>query len=260
MTTASHDVPDISWLFVCTLPNSGSTALAKVLSAGRNAVLLNENGEGQWLVPEMSRNVTRWRPDLQVDCPAVRTAWLAAVDQTSVRPCVVIEKSPPNLLRVDQLKRCFADMPSGTILFTRDPYAVCASWIGRYSWFRLWLEWERDYRLLVRNHTFFVRKVGQIFGRLMERMAHLSETCDILVTYEQFCDAPESTLQDIAQRFPLLGDVRADVVFTVKDYDAQGLQNMNDMQVAALSETEREILYETLKPFASSLGAFGYQL
>lgn len=58
---------DVHWMFVATLPNSGSTALAMLLATAPRAVTLNKNGEGQWLTTEMSREGKRWDPAYKLD-------------------------------------------------------------------------------------------------------------------------------------------------------------------------------------------------
>lgn len=53
----SNDEP--YFLFLLTPPYSGSTAMAQLINTSHKTMVLNKNGEGQWLIPGLS-DKDRW--------------------------------------------------------------------------------------------------------------------------------------------------------------------------------------------------------
>lgn len=251
------DPAQVQWLFIATLPNSGSTALAQLLSSARAAVMLNEEGEGQWLVPEMSD--ARWDAGRAVDLDVVRRAWMGRVRMMGVRPCLVIEKSPPSLVRFREVVRTFSDMPHHVVSLTRDPYAVCASWGKRYGPQYLRRYWGVDMPTDDRTSPEFYHVLGQLFGQ-RARMLLAIEDVALSVSYEQVTAEPEATLARFRALSPLLADADPKALLRVKDYGALELENMNDRQTAKLSDAQIAAISEGLQPFAGEVRAMGYAL
>jgi len=63
------------FLFIITPPNSGSTALIKLLNTSANIMILTKNGEGQWLIPGLC-NKNRWKSDKFIDYESIKSVWL----------------------------------------------------------------------------------------------------------------------------------------------------------------------------------------
>lgn len=79
--------------------------MAKILNTSHRTVLLENRGEGQWLVPGLCQE-DRWNPDKQVDYASVRAVWMnrfQMLKQFTPGADVVVEKSPPNMVRLEQL-------------------------------------------------------------------------------------------------------------------------------------------------------------
>jgi len=241
-----------SWkfLFILTPPYSGSTALAKVLKSSSKSMLLNERGEGQWLVPGMCEP-DRWDHEKTISWDSVEAVWSARVQLVeslvgSVQ--VVIEKSPPNIVRANQLVHQF---PNSTLVtFNRNPYANCASSlyrnhepqgkteVQRIQWLRhLAQEWA--------TRSTWVRRWNDEF-----------ET--ISLTYEQFCEDPSASVKRIVQGLPELSDVDVTRPIRVKDYPLQGIQNQNERQISFLTAQERSAIGEELELHSALLAYFGY--
>ena len=161
----------LSWLFVATLPNSGSTALAGFLDSAPRAVKLAPDGEGQGLVPEMSAPARRWDPATPLDFGLVRAVWIDRALRAGPGPRLVIEKSPPNLCRFRALLAAFADMPSTVIRFTRDPYAVCASWARRYPPGMLARDWHPELAGRMTGEAAYFRTLGGHCGKQIALLA-----------------------------------------------------------------------------------------
>jgi hypothetical protein len=256
-----RDTGGLAWLFVATLPNSGSTALASLLDSAPRAGRLHPRGEGQWLVPALVAPGTRWNPDARVDLGLVRAVWLDRA--LALEPVagsgrrLVVEKSPPNLCRFRALVGAFSDMPVHVVRFTRDPYAVCASWAGRYDPAKIADVWDEP---RAADDLAFHRLLGDICGRRMAMLAALADLSDADVAYEAFTDDPAAGLARLVAAVPDLAGADPGAVVAVKDYAPQTLRNMNTEQVACLSAAEMVAVTEGLRPHASAIEALGYAL
>jgi hypothetical protein len=254
---------DVAWLFVATLPNSGSTALSALLDSAPRAVRLHRRGEGQWLVPELVAPGTRWNPDAAVDLAHVRAVWLDRVlaegGGTGGRR-LVVEKSPPNLCRFRALVAAFADMPVHVVRFTRDPYAICASWARRYGPAKVARDWDAPLRAASASREEFCRLLGDICGRRMAMLADLGDLGGIDVAYEALAADPAAGLARLVAAVPDLAGADPDAVVAVKDYAPQGFRDMNAEQIAGLAPGELVAITEGLRPHAAAVAALGYAL
>jgi hypothetical protein len=128
---ASQISSDPRYLFIFTPPYSGSTALAKILNSTPGSMILNGRAEGQWLIPGLCTN-DRWDPWKYIDWESVKLVWssrVALVEEMVAPVELVIEKSPPNLVRSNALLECF---PKHEVLvFNRNPYGYCSSILYR---------------------------------------------------------------------------------------------------------------------------------
>lgn len=255
-----RDPGRLSWLFVATLPNSGSTALAGFLDSAPRAVKLAPDGEGQWLVPELSAPARRWDPATPVDYALVRAVWVDRALRAGPGPLLVIEKSPPNLCRFRALLAAFDDMPTTVLRFTRDPYAVCASWSKRYRPQALARQWDPDLGARMGSEADYFRTLGAICGERMALLAGLGDLGGIDIAYERLTDSPEAAIAALTAAVPLLAGVDAGATVKVKDYAPQGLENMNAAQTARLTPAQIAEISRGLAPHAAAIEALGYSL
>jgi hypothetical protein len=254
-------VSRLSWLFVATLPNSGSTALAGLLDSAPRTVRLTARGEGQWLLPEMCAPGRRWDPAAPLDLGRVRRVWSRhARAGLALGPRLVIEKSPPNLCRFRALLDAFADMPVGVLRFTRDPYAVCASWARRYPPAKIVVDWAPELAGRIDGEEAFFRALGAICGQRMRLLAGLEDCSDLDLSYEALTADPAASASALAGAFPLLSGLDPQVSVAVKDYAPQRLRNRNAEQVAALSPRQLAAITDGLEPHAAAVMALGYRL
>ena len=124
-----HD--EASFIFVICPPYSGSTAFSQLFSSSRYVAQLNRKAEGQQLIPGLFQ-ADRWHKDKHVSYESIRAVWLAKYQQIKRKNASiewVIEKSPPNMMRLASLQACFSS--NFTIALIRDPYATCASAVYR---------------------------------------------------------------------------------------------------------------------------------
>ena len=252
---------DLEWMFVLTLPNGGSTALAKLLLTAPKAIGLTDNAEGQWLVPEMSESSARWDPTSKISYGTVRTVWLDRIGQ--LRPSgetLVIEKSPPNLCRHRRLLGAFVGMKTYLVTFARDPYATISSWHTRYGIEVISREWDSRGVDVGTSE----RAVFQFYTRIwLERARMLVDARrDSIVdlSYESFCDDPASTVKRLQAAIPLLHDVKADSSVKVKDYPSQAIEDMNQRQIDLLSDSQIAAVSQVLATDPATMESLGYRV
>jgi Sulfotransferase family len=136
---------DKIYLFVCVPNNSGSSMLAEMLSRASGAAGLELDGrvrEGQavtmgvphprdfkaaknWAMPEA---IAVFRDETKYNWPQVQSDWHLLWDRKP-NARVLVEKSPPNVVRWSLLQKHFPD--SKFVLGLRDPYAFCASMLTK---------------------------------------------------------------------------------------------------------------------------------
>ena len=260
-----RDTGGLAWLFVATLPNSGSTALASLLDSAPGAARLHPRGEAQWLVPELVAPGTRWNPAAAVDLGLVRAVWLdraLALGPTAGPVAgrrLVVEKSPPNLCRFRAVVGAFSDMPVHVVRFTRDPYAVCASWARRYDPAKVAAVWDAPLPAEGGARP-SCATLGDICGRRMAMLAALADISDADVAYENFADDPTAALAGLVTAIPALAGADPRAVVAVKDYAPQVVRNMNADQVARLTAREIAAIGAGLRPYAAAVAALGYAL
>lgn len=254
-----HYRDDISWLLVATLPNSGSTALSKLLQGSAHAAALTASGEGQWLLPTMSAPGKRWQPDRPVDYAAMRRSWLSRVPKANEGQ-VVIDKSPSNLCRLEAVADALAPMPVKMISLTRDPYATIASWKKRYSPTRVAHDWKPELRGKLSTDEAFLEALGLIWGEWAGMLNALRSKVAYHTSYEELVAAPQDFLAQVTALYPALSDIDPTAEVSVKDYTAQPLRNMNEEQIATLTQDQISAVTKGLRAHEAVVDALGYQL
>ncbi len=245
-------VEEPHFLFIMAPPFSGSTALAHVLATAHGAALLSTKGEGQWLVPGMCES-DRWQPAKQVNWRSVRAIWLQHIQdirRRGSRVSLIIEKSPPNIVRADGLTRTF---PNHSLLaFNRNPYANCASLLYR--------QYEPEGKHAGERSSI----VSQLAGGWLVRSRHIKKAIDKYqmprLSYEQFCSDPAACVATLVGDMPVLKTVDVAQEISVKDYPKQELRDFNAEQIAKLNQQEINAITETLANNAGLVNYFGYEL
>ena len=238
------------FLFILTLPYSGSTALAQVLNTAPGSMLLNENAEGQWLVPGMCAK-DRWNPNKTIQWDSVMGTWkqkIKEIEKHVGQINLVIEKSPPNIVRTDTLLSHFKDY--ALVVLNRNPYAYCSSVLYRTRNGEQLEEKERIDALKVVANKWMIR------SRYARQQ--IKKYNPVTFSYEDFCAAPEAALARIQDIVPALSGITLDATVKVKDYPPQGIVNQNPRQISRLSDREKATIGEILSADEPLLNAFGY--
>ncbi len=240
------------FLFIITPPYSGSTALAKVLDTSPRTMTLRKNGEGSKLVPGLSQK-DRWNPDKKVDYASVKAVWLnrfQEVKRLYPHIDVVIEKSPPNMMRIEKLSSQFSEY--SFIANNRDPYANCSSILYR-NWYAKYFNSKKRKRLLEEYAKDWMMRSYKIRELVIEKNIPL-------ITYEHFCHDPSAILgvlrlpEGVAETMDLKAKVK------VKDYEPQPITNQNDRQIKNLTDDEIECIGSILKSDNDLMKFFDYQV
>jgi hypothetical protein len=257
--------PDIKWpcpdynieeephfLFIIAPSYSGSTALAQILNSSHATTFLHKRGEGQWLIPGMCGE-DRWDRETTINWESVRSVWLQRIEliKTLVQDVeLIIEKSPPNHVRIDQLIKVF---PNHSLMaFNRNPYANCSS-------------------ILFRNHDpenkseeKRIKIVSGIADKWLYRSTWIKKWIDKWqipnFSYEQFCAEPAACVSTLAVNIPALQTVDVNKSINVKDYKKQGIIDFNEEQISRLSKQEVDAISEVLKTDPELVSFFGYEI
>lgn len=240
------------FLFIITPPYSGSTALAELLNTSHRTMILQERGEGQWLVPGLCGR-GRWDPEKEVNYHSVKSVWLnkyQRVKRLTQNIDVVIEKSPPNMMRIERLSSQFQDF--SFIANNRDPYANSAS-----NFYRVFDAGKIDSE---RRTKIFARLARNWLMR-SSRIRELVFTLDIpLLTYEQFCQNPSSVLNILNLPDGVSETINPQASVKVKSYKAQPISNHNKHQISHLTDEDIACISKILEPYSELVAFFGYQI
>lgn len=240
------------FLFVITPPYSGSTALAQLINTSHRTVFLHQRAEGQWLVPGLCEK-DRWNPDKEVDYESVKSVWLSKyqdVTETSDDADVVIEKSPPNMMRMEELAKHFKSY--SFLANNRNPYANCSSILYR--------NFPVD-RLDSVDRLQIVEKLAAAWLKRSRRIRQLVSRFEIpLITYEAFCRSPYLLLSKLHLPTGVAETINPEAEVKVKDYRAQKIIDQNERQIDRLTAEERRLIGNVLSEEKDLLEFFNYEI
>ncbi len=238
------------FLFIITPPYSGSTALSELLNSCHRTMILAPRGEGQWLVQGLCA-ADRWSPRKKVDYASVKAVWLRKyqeIKKLTQSIDVVIEKSPPNMMRLEMLASQFRDI--SFMANNRNPYANAASILyRRHSGATLDAPRRLDV-LTMLAEEWLIRSA---------QLQHLIERLGIpLLTYEDFCASPSSVIGKLRLPQGVAESIDPHACVKVKDYAAQPIIDQNPHQIARLTDEEIDHVSGVLRPHSDLLAFFGY--
>lgn len=274
---AQHDLETqiAEHLFIVCANNSGTTFLKAALATSRET--WNLPLEGQTTFGYAGPSVRslgigkvwaarpEWVSTLSdaslYDWESTRRAWYFQALSRSAQAQVFVEKSPQNVLIVDQLATAFR---SPRFLFmVRNPYATVEGIVRRLEQFhgsirrrdmvgRVKIDPEEDSLTLATQHVATCLEAQR-------RNVETHQDNAVQFTYEQMCDDPKTVEAKIKRLVPALDDLILDQILAVKDYNER-LCNMNGKQIARLSSQQIDKISKILAPHQSALAEFGYDL
>jgi hypothetical protein len=223
------------YLFILCLPASGSTLLWQILRTSSHVGFLPV--EGQALAREILFNKQRWNPEMPVQWEKVKEKWEAVWDLT--KP-VLLEKSPPHLVRARQLEANFPD--SYFVIMVRNPYAFCEGVKRRWKIdsayteiARFWVDWA---------------------GCQIDNHRSLSRA--LFFTYEELTDAPGDICQRLIAFMPELQKLYPERHFNVFE-KTQRIENLNRKQIRRLTPDDMLEINGVLKSKPELMQYFHYE-
>jgi hypothetical protein len=238
------------FLFLVTPPFSGSTAVARILTTSPEATALHETCEGQWLVPGLSE-ADRWDPGKRVDYKSVKAVWLHEYQKRAeVQPelKVVVEKSPPNTVRLEAIISLFKDV--SFLAMNRDPYANCSSILHRH--FR-----TSELTLIERKEK--LKAIAERWIFRSKTLMGLARQYNMpVVSYESFCENPAYLIRFLRLPKSVIETIDFEARVNIKDYGVRGISNHNSRQIWMLSDADIEHIQEAISPHDDVIQFFGY--
>ncbi len=232
------------YLFILGATHSGTTLMNELLSSSKNASTNNRKHtrEGQLLptvADHMFSHSQQWNEKLNLDWNFIFNEWRKYWDTT--KP-ILIEKSPPNLLRAFSIEKVFT--PSYFVIFVRDPYAHCETFIRKNKY----------------SATESARFIINTLKYQKRNLELLKNT--ILISYEVVVEKPDIFKDEIASFIPQLSDLRIEGEFKAHNYynNPQPLKNFNAEKIARLKKSEIEEINEVFNSEKKLIEFFGYNL
>jgi hypothetical protein len=227
-------------LFILCPPASGSTLLWKLITTSPQVSAFRL--EGQALAKSQLFTRDRWNAQKPIDWEKVKETWRAAWDLS--KP-VLLEKSPPHLVRAGQLAAHFPN--SYFIVMVRDPYAFCEgvkrrwgsrkSFLSGFTYFNLARFWAICARYQIANQK------------------NLENT--LFLSYEELTGRPAETARRLLAFVPELKNLDWGQEFSVFE-KSRAITNLNDQQIARLRDGQLFEINQALKRCPGLLAHFGY--
>ena len=262
-------------LFVICPNDSGSSFLASALETSRAVWRLPREGHqmhgfagplpwrsqgAERRIPGLlwaaeQRWIERFADPANHDWPLTRKAWYFHSYAADAAASVFVTKSPPDLLRVEQLVRHFRN--ARFLFMVRNPYAVCEGICRRYrTHFRAYLR-----QLEERGESPLAASANHVVNCLAWQRRNIERWGDrgVFFTYESMCADPDGTAQAIRALVPQLEDLNLRQRLVVKDYDEM-LVDMNPRHLARLDADEIEALSHVFRQHQDVLAYFDYDI
>jgi len=229
---------DTKHLFILGHPASGSTLLMKLLSTSEMVSAFAT--EGQHL--QEAKNIlfvqSRWDASYSFDWERVKKIWAKHWDDT--KP-VLLEKSPPNLLRIDALDKHFEN--AHFIILLRNPYAYIEGSIRRRN----------------RHVPIHIMAKRWLYFASFQKKNLKSKYKTLSLSYEELTNNPQEAIKKIQVFLPEVGTIDFNKEFDVFGNKSK-IRNKNSEQIASLKSHQIKRINDTLKDHLDLLNYFNYDL
>ncbi len=233
----------MQYLFIVIPNNSASTLVKRQIAACPNVCSLQK--EGQWYFNEAgplpndclrvwTEQEARFIDSSRYDWEKIQARWHEQWSKQSRRygrpDTLLLEKSPPNVLRARILQQQFPD--ARFVLSIRNPYAVCEGMKRRVGY-----DVARNAQHWLRCATWQVENIKSLKRHLFFR-------------YEDLCDHRLAVQQQLREFLPECSDLSLEL----------SIANRNPEQIARLERGEIQRINEVLLPEIELLRHFGYEI
>lgn len=226
-------------LFILCPPFSGSTVLWKLISTSAQVSALPNEGQFLPEVADQMRN-DPWNPTKRFDWERIKQVWDAYWDH---RKAVLLEKSPPNLLRSREIARFF--QPLRFVIMVRNPYAHCEGLMRRLGW----------------DPATAARFAMNCLELQQDNAARYGES-SLSFTYEALVADPKAMAQAIQRFVPELGPLRHDSEFEVHfmgGVETRPIVDLNQKKLVRLSRRELGLINGVFSQHAPTMQYWGYE-
>jgi hypothetical protein len=228
-----------SELFILSPAHAGTTAMAKLLLQSPRIWSSMPNAEGQKLPQAQSLMPEQpWKQQARLDWTAVKAVW----EQGRPEGSILLEKSPPNLMRPDQM---LAVWPNAFyVISMRNPYALLGSYLTRR---------EITPELIAGSIAGWLKR-----SRVQRANVVRLKGRSIVTSYEAFTTSPGGFVRSLEAVFGDLG-VDPDRPLQVKYYETAPIENHNERQISTLSPAQLDLARDLLmRDGAEDLAYWGY--
>jgi hypothetical protein len=227
------------YLFVLCPPYCGSTVLWKLIATSDHVSALPS--EGQFL-PEVEGVMRQapWDADFEMPWEQIRAVWDRYWNHDKQ---VLLEKSPPNLLRTDQIREHF--QPVQFVMMVRNPYAHCEGLM------------RRDGSAPEDAAEFAIR----CLQLQRENRAKLPDS--LWFTYEQLASDPRGIARKLCEFLPQLGELSPRDTFQVhSNYSREQsrIVDLNRKKIRAMSPAQIGRINAVFSKYEDTLNDWGYEL
>lgn len=263
----------MKFIFLLSPPRSGTTVYANIFRTSRSLEFLQPRAEGQWLTSELNSD-KKWDDDYRPNFQNISHAWLNKVEyiKRNNPSCrIIFEKSPPNMLRIEELSMLFPD--NFIFASNRNPLAYIASSSQRSSQNYDIYKQIIKFLPMSRNKTMFCCRLANlsrtnlikglalqwiyISDILMSKIQKLSLPC---VSYERFCSNPSMLFDILPPDYKsCLNDIDFYADILIKDYQPQSIENQNKKQISSLSHADLDVAFKMLSKRKDLLEFFDYR-
>lgn len=240
-----HNKKDHKYLFILCSKYCGSTLMNQVVSTSKSVSVNNTiiTREGQQIPdtkPIMFQD-NRWDPTIEYDWHYIKKIWMKYWD---LRKPILLEKSPPNLLRAEKISKVF--QPIYFIIFFRNPYAHCESLMRRWD--------ELD----AKSAAEFAIKCLKFQKRNIETLKNI-----VVTSYEEFTEDPSKFINSLTSLLPELKDININKEFTAHNLLNKGkmkITNLNAEKIKLISKSDMKIINSIFKNDEDLLNYFNYKI
>lgn len=226
-----------TYLFVLCPPYSGSTLLWKLLCTSPHVAALPWEGQFAPELVDVMRE-GQWKRETRLPWPRIKAVWESYWDR---RKPVLLEKSPPNLIRTAEIERHF--QPVQFVIMVRNPYAQAEGLMRRNGW---------QARRAATFATMCLRAQLENRRRLADALT---------LTYEALVADPAAACARLSAFLPALGPLDHGASFELDSVDGtldRPITDLNEKKIAALSAEALDTLNDVFAGDREVIEAWGY--
>ena len=227
-----------SYVFVLCAPYCGSTVLWRLLGTSESVSSLPAEGQVLPEVKEMMYGPRRWDAEYRLPWQTIKEVWERYWDLS--KP-LVVEKSPPNLIRTEDIIRNFH--PAYFIIMVRNPYAHSEG--------------------LMRYNRWKAKQAAEFSAYCLKRQKEnaLSLKNSVSFSYEELVHNPQDVCTKMRSLLPALGYLKYDAklrAHSILGQNSRQLVDFNEVKMRNLGRGDIKTITDVLKESDEIMKWWGY--